>query len=118
MYIHSTSLDGTVVMAKTVKKKNIRTAKTTTESPFGIYWNKGNYFFLFLGFVLLIIGFFVMSLGNWDSTPSLFISPIILIIAYMLIFPAAVFFRKRESSQTTSMNADSHKTEQIDSTKK
>jgi len=92
-------------MAKTVKRKNVKTAKSITESPFGIYWNKGNYFFLFLGLLLLAVGFFVMSLGNWDSFPSLVLSPIILIIAYILIFPAAIFFRKKENSQITNNDA-------------
>ncbi|MGE5798516.1 MAG: hypothetical protein ACM34O_02060 [Ignavibacteria bacterium] len=103
-------------MAKTVKKKNVRTNKTSFESPFGIYWNKGNYFFLFLGFVMLVIGYFVMSLGNWDSIPSLVLSPIILIIAYILIFPASIFFRKKGNSQTADANAP--KIEQTDALKK
>jgi hypothetical protein len=85
-------------MAKTtVKKKPDRsTAKRTFSSPFGIYWEKKNYFFLFLGFALLIVGYFVMSLGNWDSDAALFVSPIILFVAYFLIFPASIFYRKKE----------------------
>ncbi|HSR17533.1 MAG TPA: hypothetical protein VLM39_05500 [Ignavibacteriaceae bacterium] len=103
-------------MAKIVKKKNVRSGKTSFESPFGIYWNKGNYFFLFLGFVMLVIGYFVMSLGNWNSTPSLILSPIILIIAYILIFPASIFFRKKNNSQTTDAHAP--KIEQTNTLKK
>jgi hypothetical protein len=103
-------------MAKIVKKKNVKSGKTSSESPFGIYWNKGNYIFLFLGFALLVIGYFVMSLGNWNSTPSLVLSPIILIIAYILIFPASIFFRKKGNSQTADANAP--KIEQTNTLKK
>ncbi len=85
-------------MAKTVKRKNIRTTKKASTSPFGIYWEKPNYFFLFLGFALLVIGYFVMSLGNWDSVAALTISPIILCIAYILIFPASILYRKKEDN--------------------
>ena len=88
-------------MAKTVKKKNIRVAKKTISSPFGIYWEKKNYLFLFLGFALLIIGYYVMSIGNWDSFASLIISPIILFIAYILIFPASILYKKKEAASKT-----------------
>ena len=86
-------------MAKPAKKKNIRQAKKTQRtSPFGIYWERKNYFFLFLGFALLIIGYYVMSIGSWDSTASLVFSPIILIAAYVLIFPASILYRKKSES--------------------
>jgi amino acid permease len=87
-------------MAKTtVKKKNIRTAKRTYSSPFGIYWEKKNYLFLFIGFALLIVGYFVMSLGEWNSTTALYISPVILFIAYFFIFPYSIFYRKKEAKE-------------------
>ncbi len=83
-------------MAQKIKKKSVATKKSLV-SPFNIYWDKQNYMFLFLGFVLLIIGYYVMSLGSWDSTESLIISPIILVIAYILIFPLAIFSKKKEA---------------------
>ncbi|MFO7446476.1 MAG: hypothetical protein R6W90_08920 [Ignavibacteriaceae bacterium] len=92
-------------MAKTVKKKSIHTAKKKYTSPFGIYWEKKNYLFLFLGFALLILGYFVMSMGDWDSFPSLVISPIILFIAYILIFPASILYRKKESEKPVDQEA-------------
>ncbi|HEY4755945.1 MAG TPA: hypothetical protein VIH28_07830, partial [Ignavibacteriaceae bacterium] len=51
---------------------------------------------LFLGFGLLIVGYYVMSIGSWDSTESLIFSPIILVIAYILIFPLSIFSKKKE----------------------
>jgi hypothetical protein len=83
-------------MAKTIKKRTIKTVKRKTESPFMIYWEKKNYIFFFTGLLLIIIGFYFMSLGNWDSFESLVISPIILTIAYLFIFPLAIFSKVKE----------------------
>lgn len=84
-------------MAQKIKKKQL-TLKKRLQSPFKIYWDKKNYFFLGLGFLLLIIGYYVMSLGSWDSNESLIISPIILIVAYVLIFPLSIFLKKKDST--------------------
>ena len=91
-------------MAKKVKRKNIRKSKKDKVriSPFSIYWGKGNYTLLIIGFAVIIIGFYIMSIGQWDSFTSLVISPILLFIGYVLIFPASIFFRKKnrlENSQ-------------------
>jgi len=82
-------------MAQKTKKKSV-IAKKNLVSPFNIYWDKKNYLFLFLGFGLLIVGYYVMSIGSWDSTESLIFSPIILVIAYILIFPLSIFSKKKE----------------------
>jgi uncharacterized membrane protein YesL len=85
-------------MAQKIKKKTVA-AKKSLVSPFKIYWEKKNYIFLFLGFALLILGYYVMSIGPWDSTASLVLSPIILVIAYILIFPLSIFSKKKESAE-------------------
>lgn len=77
------------------QKKNKPVKKTAAASPFSIYWSKENYYFLFAGIAILVIGFYVMSLGSWDSTESLVISPILLLIAYFVAFPAAIFYKKK-----------------------
>jgi len=83
---------GVLVMAKTVKKRNVKSSKKIFASPFKIYWEKRNYFFFYLGFLLLIVGYYVMSIGKWDSVPSLVFSPIILVITYIIVFPAAILY--------------------------
>ena len=82
-------------MAQKIKRKQAAQKKRLV-SPFNIYWDKKNYFFLLLGFILLIIGYYVMSLGSWDSTESLILSPILLVAAYVLIFPLSIFSKKKE----------------------
>ena len=91
-------------MAKKVIKKSYRKSKKTITpvSPFNIYWSKTNYYFLLLGFAIIILGFYFMSIGPWNSTTSLVISPILLIIGYMIVFPISILYKKRtmkESSQ-------------------
>jgi hypothetical protein len=91
-------------MAKTVKKRTIKTTRRKPESPFGIYWEKKNYVYFFSGLLLIIIGFYFMSIGNWDSFESLVISPIILTIAYLFIFPLSIFSKVKEPVQETEVS--------------
>lgn len=96
-------------MAKKVTKKSFRKTKKTAApvSPFSIYWSKKNYYLLFLGFAVIILGFYLMSIDPWDSFSSLVISPIFLILGYILIFPASIFFRrknKKEKSKDTNID--------------
>jgi FtsH-binding integral membrane protein len=83
-------------MATKIKKRTIKQTKKTSVSPFNIYWEKKNYYLLALGLLVTIIGFYIMTIGPWDSFSSLVISPIILFIAYVIIFPLSIFFRKRK----------------------
>ncbi|MBS4036041.1 MAG: hypothetical protein KGZ85_16375 [Ignavibacterium sp.] len=84
-------------MAKAVKKRSVKTTKKNFVSPFSIYWNRTNYILFFAGILFVIIGFYLMSVGNWDSTTSLVLSPIILFIGYVIIFPLSILFRKKET---------------------
>ena len=87
-------------MAKKVQKKSSKQAKKNWVSPFNIYWEKKNYILLFAGIIVLIIGYLVMSDGKWNSTSALVFSPIILGIAYLLIFPLSIFSsRKNQNSE-------------------
>ena len=86
-------------MAQKIKKRTIKQTKKISISPFSIYWEKRNYYILFLGLIITVIGFYFMTLGSWDSFSSLVISPIILFIAYVIIFPLSIFLRKRSEKE-------------------
>lgn len=79
-------------MSKIQKKSAARTTRKVVSSPFSIYWEKNNYIFLIAGVVALVIGFFLLSSGNWDSTESQYLAPIILLVVYLVIFPLAIFY--------------------------
>jgi hypothetical protein len=82
-------------------KRNLKEVKKNVPSPFKDYWDKNNYFLITIGLVVLTLGYIFMALGNWDSFISLSISPIILLIAYVIIIPlsillkSSVFFKKK-----------------------
>ena len=81
------------------KKKQGHSSKKVFTSPFNIYWEKNNYYLLFAGIGIIILGFYLMSIGPWNSFTSLVISPIVLIIGYLFVIPASIFYRKRNKSE-------------------
>ncbi len=88
-------------MAKKVKKRQVKQTKKVTVSPFSIYWGKKNYHFLVLGIFVIIVGFYLMSVGTWNSFSSIVISPILLVAGYVLIFPLSIFYRKKDKKELT-----------------
>jgi membrane protein YdbS with pleckstrin-like domain len=91
-------------MAKKVQKRGTRTTKKVFTSPFQIYWKKNNYILLGAGFLVLVIGFYLMSIDPWNSTPALVLSPIVIMIAYLVIFPTAIFYKSK--SKDTKENTE------------
>ncbi|HEY6435644.1 MAG TPA: hypothetical protein VIY47_03575 [Ignavibacteriaceae bacterium] len=91
-------------MATKIRKRTIKQTKKSSVSPFNIYWEKKNYYLLALGLLVTIIGFYFMTIGPWNSFSSLVISPIILFIAYIIIFPLSIFLRKRTEKAQTQEN--------------
>ena len=99
-------------MAKKVKKNINRKNKkqVTPNSPFSIYWKKQNYIILFAGFIIILVGFYLMSIGPWNSSTALVVSPIVLVIGFVLVFPASIFYKAKN-------NKNSSQEEKIDSGK-
>ena len=89
-------------MAK--RKGTGRTTKKTFVSPFKNYWKKENYILLLAGVLLLIIGYTLMATDPWDNPIALTLSPIILLLAYLVIFPLSIFYRKNKKSQVEKSN--------------
>lgn len=89
-------------MSKVKKRAATKSAKKLP-SPFNIYWEKKNYLLLLAGIVVTIIGYYLMSIGPWNSNESLVYSPIVLFIAYVIILPLAIVYRrkKQENANTT-----------------
>lgn len=85
-------------MATKTKKKNVKGPKKALPSPFNIYWDKTNYLLLGLGMLFVIIGFYMMSLGEWNSTSALVISPILLFIGFVIVIPASILYRRKSDS--------------------
>lgn len=86
-------------MTKVKKRATVKTSKKLP-SPFNIYWEKNNYILLIAGIVVTIVGYYLMSVGPWNSNESLVYSPIILFIAYVIIFPLAIIYRKKKQQNS------------------
>jgi hypothetical protein len=86
------------------KQVNKRTIKKTRKivSPFSVYWKKNNFVFLFIGLLTIIAGFVFMSMGSWDSFPSLFVSPVVLVVGYLIILPASILFVGKNEAENSS----------------
>lgn len=82
----------------TKEKRAIPVKKDSKESPFKFYWTKLNYILFGLGFVVLILGYFLLSTDPWDGFTSLSLSPIILLIAYLVIFPLSILFIRKKKN--------------------
>ena len=75
------------------EKRNIKDVKKSFSTPFKDYWNKNNYILIASGLVILTLGYLFMAQGNWDSFFSLTVSPITLLIAYVIIIPLAILLK-------------------------
>lgn len=93
-------------MATKTKKKNVKTAAKSLPSPFNIYWEKTNYLLFGLGMILIILGFYLMGQGAWNSSASLVISPILLFLGFVIVFPASILYRKKIKAQINSSNTE------------
>jgi len=83
-----------------IKKK----IKSTSHSPFKDYWEQKNYILIGIGLLVLIIGYVIMAQGSWDNPFSLNYSPIVLLIAYLIIFPLAILYKKKKNNQSDIKN--------------
>ncbi|RPI59828.1 MAG: hypothetical protein EHM44_11450 [Ignavibacteriales bacterium] len=93
-------------MAVKTKKKNVKTSAKSLPSPFSIYWEKTNYLLFGLGMLLIILGFYFMGQGEWNSSSSLVISPILLFLGFVVIMPASIFYRKKAATETESVRIE------------
>ncbi len=80
-------------MAKIKRQKQ----KKGLISPFTNYWTKENYIFLAIGIVTLIVGYTFMAQGKWDNPLALSVSPIILLLGYLVFFPLSIFYKRKKA---------------------
>ena len=57
-------------------------------------YGKKNYILFSLGLGVLIISYIFMASGSVNSFQSLVISPILLILGYLVIIPVALFYKE------------------------
>ena len=57
-------------------------------------YGKKNYIMFFLGLALLMISYILMASGSVNSFQSLVISPILLILGYLVVIPVALLYKE------------------------
>lgn len=62
-----------------------------SELPF----TKTNYILFIAGLFVLILGYVLMGTGELNSTQSLTVAPLVLLFAYLVIFPVSIMYRKK-----------------------
>ena len=56
-------------------------------------YKRKNYVLFAIGVFIIIVGYLIMYLGEVDSFQSLTLSPILLLIGYLIIIPYALLYR-------------------------
>lgn len=84
-------------MAKAVKKKK---GKQGIVDPFGINLGRSNYYILIAGLIIITVGFLLMTQGPWDNPLSLSVSPVVLLIAYLVVIPIAILYKKKDKEES------------------
>jgi len=78
-------------MAKEARKK----LKMAEVMPFG----KKNLYILGIGLIMLVIGYILMAQPPVNGFLSLTLSPIILMIAYLVVIPYSIFYGRKEQEK-------------------
>ena len=83
-------------MTRVEKAAKTRRGNQRAALPF----KKQNYFLFGIGILTLILGYIALSVGPWDSFWSLTLAPILLVLAYCVIIPVSILYRKRDSQES------------------
>jgi len=59
-----------------------------------------------LGMLLIILGFYFMGQGEWNSSSSLVISPILLFLGFVVVMPASILYRKKSETQVNNITTE------------
>jgi hypothetical protein len=76
-------------------KQKTKQTRTILKSPFKNYWDRNTIVLISIGMLLLITGFYFMGFTPFDNPVGLSYSPVILLIAYLIVFPLAILYKKK-----------------------
>ena len=86
---------------KTEKKRGVM-RKQMFSWPFG----RLNLIVLLAGLIVIVIGYVLLGSGGADSVESLTIAPILLLIGYLVLLPAAILVRDRKKVEGKSVSKE------------
>jgi pilus assembly protein TadC len=88
-------------MAKT--KTTVKSKKSSGSVKWALPFEKMNYILFGAGILTIIIGYFLLSLGNstsWDNPISVSVAPVVLVIGYCVLIPYALLYRSKKEEPT------------------
>jgi len=56
-------------------------------------FDKKNYMLFGIGLLIILVGYILMATGDTDSFQSVKLSPIILLIGYIIVIPFSIFYK-------------------------
>ena len=59
-------------------------------------YTKINYILFICGIIMIILGYIIMITGDTNSFQSLSLSPIILLIGYLILIPLSLIYKNKE----------------------
>ena len=74
-----------------VRRTRGKLAKESSSLPF----SSENYIIFGVGIILILLGYFALARGPWDSFFSLSLAPILLVLGYCVLIPVAILYRKK-----------------------
>ncbi|MBT3228924.1 MAG: DUF3098 domain-containing protein [Candidatus Marinimicrobia bacterium] len=75
-----------------ISEGNKGTKHWLSELPF----TRINYFLFIAGLIVIILGYVLMGTGELNSVQALSVSPVVLLIGYLVIIPVAILYRKKD----------------------
>lgn len=86
-------------------KTKPRKLNKVQSSPFKNYWDKNNYILFGVGIGIIILGFVLMAQDPWDNPLSLSVSPVVLLFAYLIVFPLSILYKKKKTSTVNNVSS-------------
>ncbi len=85
-------------MAQRLRSDLRKKARPVAEAlPF----TKVNYWILFAGIALIILGYIALGQSPWDGFLPLVVAPVLLVAGYCVVIPVGILFRSKQEREHT-----------------
>ncbi len=81
-----------------------RTATNTGARPFNMPFESMNIYYILGGIAVIAIGYLIMGSGDALSSMSLNVSPLVLLLGYLVIVPMGIMYGSRRRKKTETVN--------------
>ena len=90
------SMDVIIFLQRINIATNLTIMKEDSRTTVKFLWpyKRKNYLLFGFGVFVIIVGYLIMYLGDVNSFQSLVVSPLLLLLGYLVIIPVALLFRK------------------------